>query len=117
MLTAAPNTRAQAADVWACGVSLYILVAGAFPFLRLEEERRNDIERMQRMFPRILAGDFQPLPDEVRGRSWLAYVGGPQTVVLACLAGPPNIQQLKRRVSAACSRQVSASSTCTIRLQ
>ena len=69
MLTAVPNTRAQAADVWACGVSLYILVAGAFPFLRLEEERRNDIERMQLMFPRILAGDFQPLPDEVRGRS------------------------------------------------
>ncbi len=61
--------------MWACGVSLYILVAGAFPFLRLEEERRNDIERMQLMFPRILAGDFLPLPSEVRDTKNRTFAG------------------------------------------
>lgn len=37
----------QAADVWACGVMLFRLVAGAYPFERADE--RADPQRMNKM--------------------------------------------------------------------
>jgi hypothetical protein len=35
-------------------------------FLSPEETKFSDIKRMQAMFPRIMAGDFNPLPPTVR---------------------------------------------------
>jgi hypothetical protein len=44
-------------------------------FLTPAETRLSDIKRMQAMFPRIMAGDFNPLPSTVRhsALSWLRH--------------------------------------------
>ena len=41
--------------------------AGGFPFLTAGEEAANPQRKMRYMLPRILAGDFLPLPNPVRG--------------------------------------------------
>ena len=48
----------KAADVWSCGVVLYTILTGGFPFKDPAEEGMNPIILMQRLFPRILAGQF-----------------------------------------------------------
>lgn len=40
--------------------------AGGFPFLTAGEEAANPQRKMRYMLPRILAGDFLPLPNPVR---------------------------------------------------
>ena len=35
-------------------------------FLAADQERQSDVRRMQAMFPRIMSGDFEPLPSDVR---------------------------------------------------
>ena len=37
----------QAADVWSCGVMLYILLAAAYPFSRPEDEQQLPAARMR----------------------------------------------------------------------
>lgn len=44
---------------------LYVMVAGYFPFLSPADEPLGQPQRLQAMFPRIVAGDFIPLPDTV----------------------------------------------------
>ena len=52
-----------AADVYSCGVSLYVLLSGEFPFSRADEdEGATMVVRLQRELRRALAGDVQPLP-------------------------------------------------------
>ena len=41
--------RAQAADVWSCGVLLYIMIASAYPFGRPEDEPLAPAQKMQVM--------------------------------------------------------------------
>lgn len=41
---------------------LYVMVAGYFPFLSPADEPLGQPQRLQAMFPRIIAGDFIPLP-------------------------------------------------------
>ena len=48
----------KAADVWSCGVVLYTILTGGFPFKDPEEEGMNPVVLLQRLFPRIMAGQF-----------------------------------------------------------
>lgn len=48
----------KAADVWSCGVVLFTILTGGFPFRDPEEQDTNPVLLLQRLFPRILAGQF-----------------------------------------------------------
>lgn len=47
-------------------VSDMLLPASPAQFLKVEEEAGNPVERMANMLPRIVAADYQPLPESVR---------------------------------------------------
>ena len=52
----------QRVDMWSCGCSLYILLVGNYPFRSMADNDLSHIKRMQAMFPRIMAGDYAPIP-------------------------------------------------------
>lgn len=48
-----------------CGVSLYVLLTGRFPFSWPgdADPAASNVKRMQKMFARITAGDYIPVPE------------------------------------------------------
>jgi hypothetical protein len=49
-----------------CGVSLYLMLTGLFPFARDSDDECTNVVRMQRMFTRIIQGDYAPLEQVCR---------------------------------------------------
>lgn len=66
-----------------CGVSLYVLLTGRFPFSWPgdADPAASNVKRMQKMFARITAGDYIPVPEVGQGtlassESTMSHVSG-----------------------------------------
>lgn len=53
----------KVADIWSCGVMLYVLLVGTFPFARQGDEDMKNAKALQMMFGRIIKADYEDPPD------------------------------------------------------
>eukprot|EP00878_Enallax_costatus_P005495 GHUV01005767.1.p1 GENE.GHUV01005767.1~~GHUV01005767.1.p1 ORF type:complete len:235 (+),score=27.94 GHUV01005767.1:264-968(+) len=53
----------KAADVWRCGVVLYVMLVGAYPFQRPED--KTFCQKMRKMIQRILVADYK-IPGHIK---------------------------------------------------
>jgi serine/threonine protein kinase len=49
----------QAADVWACGVCLFIMLFGRHPYLRPSDEKLNEQQQMIKLFQRMMQASYR----------------------------------------------------------
>jgi serine/threonine-protein kinase SRK2 len=67
VIVAAEGTRydGAAADLWSLGVLLYVMVCGAYPFRRRDDDSMRPPQRMDVLLRRIQAVDYDFPPDRV----------------------------------------------------
>lgn len=53
----------KVADIWSCGVMLYVMLVGAYPFERPED--KTDSQKLQKMIQRILKVDYH-IPGHIK---------------------------------------------------
>lgn len=64
IMTTKGNTYdGKIADIWSCGVMLYVMLVGAYPFERPED--KHDNQKLQKMIQRILKVEYE-FPPHVR---------------------------------------------------
>lgn len=63
MTTKGQTYDGKVADIWSCGVMLYVMMVGAYPFERPED--KADAQKLQKMIQRILKVEYQ-FPPHVR---------------------------------------------------
>jgi serine/threonine-protein kinase SRK2 len=56
MTTKGKTYDGKIADIWSCGVMLYVMLVGAYPFERSED--KNDPQKLQKMIQRILKVEY-----------------------------------------------------------
>ena len=52
--------RAQIADIWSCGVMVYVMLVGAYPFERPED--KHDNQKLQKMIQALRPASSSLLP-------------------------------------------------------
>ena len=57
MTTKGKTYDGKVADIWSCGVMLYVMLAGAYPFERPED--KHDPQKLQKMIQRILRVEYE----------------------------------------------------------
>eukprot|EP01023_Acetabularia_acetabulum_P065365 TRINITY_DN8646_c0_g2_i1.p1 TRINITY_DN8646_c0_g2~~TRINITY_DN8646_c0_g2_i1.p1 ORF type:complete len:357 (+),score=52.62 TRINITY_DN8646_c0_g2_i1:350-1420(+) len=67
ILSTGPRTYdGKMSDVWSCGVMLYVMLVGAYPFERPEDKKnKNSQEKLHKMIQRILSVDYE-IPSKVQ---------------------------------------------------
>jgi serine/threonine-protein kinase SRK2 len=63
MTTKGQTYDGKIADIWSCGVMLYVMLVGAYPFERPED--KHDNQKLQKMIQRILRVEYE-FPPHVR---------------------------------------------------
>lgn len=63
MTTRGKTYDGKVADIWSCGVMLYVMLAGSYPFERPSD--KADPQKLQKMIQRILRVDYE-FPSELR---------------------------------------------------
>ena len=63
MTTKGQTYDGKVADIWSCGVMLYVMLAGAYPFERPED--KHDTQKLQKMIQRILRVEYD-IPANVK---------------------------------------------------
>ena len=75
MTTKGQTYDGKVADIWSCGVMLYVMLAGAYPFERPEDT--HDTQKLQKMIQRILRVEYD-IPATVKAskelRDLLAHI-------------------------------------------
>lgn len=57
MTTKGKTYDGKVADIWSCGVMLYVMLVGAYPFERPED--KADPQKLQKMIQRILRVEYE----------------------------------------------------------